>query len=81
MNMSKDNDRDMDLIMKAAQALGENFDAVQIFVSRHEPEVEKGTIRASAGVGNWYARVGQVGEWLMRHEEEVRAEAWNEEGR
>lgn len=51
--------------------LMEHFDAVQIFVSRYDGETgNTGSIHR--GKGNWYARVGQVGEWLSEADEEAR---------
>jgi hypothetical protein len=51
--------------------LMEHFDAVQIFVSRHDGETgNTGSIHR--GGGNWYARVGQVQEWLSEADEDVR---------
>jgi hypothetical protein len=38
------------------------FDAVQVFVTRDEPDQK--TLAFSTGAGNWYARYGQVVEWL-----------------
>jgi len=29
-------------------------------------------VHASAGVGNWYARYGQIREWVIRTEEETK---------
>lgn len=63
---------DMELIARHARELGEYFDSVQILVSRHEPEIEDGTINASYGVGNWYSRYGQVRDWLIKADEHIR---------
>lgn len=66
MTIPKDEgDNDVNLVYKAAQALGEQFDAVHIFASRDEPTTEKGTVRVDAGCGNWYARYGQISQWLL----------------
>jgi hypothetical protein len=53
-------------VREAAEALGEHFDAVIIFATRYESELASGTIRVSHGTGNWYARYGQVREWIVR---------------
>jgi hypothetical protein len=45
-----------------AADLMRHFDSVQIFVTRQEPC--KNTLAFSIGSGNWYARFGQVQEWL-----------------
>lgn len=59
-------------VKKAVHELGEQFDTVQVFVTSHQPAEAGGTIHASAGVGNWYARVGQVNEWLTIQNEETK---------
>lgn len=53
-----------DRVKNAAENLGEHFDSVQIFVTRHAPE-DEGTHRIAYGTGNWFARVGQVFTWLQ----------------
>lgn len=47
--------------------LMEFFDTVQIFVTRHVNN-ETGTIAAQYGDGNWYARRGQIGDWLVKQD-------------
>jgi hypothetical protein len=70
-------------LKKAIHDLGEHFESVQIFVSTHQPAEVGRTVHASAGVGNWYARYGQIREWIIRTEEEtkcsVRLECVNED--
>ena len=46
----------------AATRLMEHFDNVQIFVSKKANDGL--TYSCCFGSGNWFARVGQVGEWL-----------------
>lgn len=60
------------ILKKAVHDLGEHFDSVQIFVTIHQPAEVGGTMHAAAGVGNWYARFGQIREWLIRTEEDTR---------
>lgn len=64
-------DPDLERLRDAANALGEHFDTVQILVTRHE-EGETGTVNASWGTGNWFARFGQVREWVIKSEERSR---------
>jgi hypothetical protein len=45
----------------------EHFDTVQIFATRHV-DSETGTVGAQHGEGNWYARRGQVAEWLVKQD-------------
>lgn len=70
--MSERND-DLDRVKAACESLGEHFDSVQIFVTKHEPEVEDGTVNIAWSVGNWFTRYGQVREWLIKAEERTRA--------
>jgi hypothetical protein len=52
---------DKSVIDKCLGELMRHFDTAQVFVTRQEgPD----TVAASRGLGNWYARVGQVQEWL-----------------
>jgi len=42
----------------------EHFDTVQIFATRHLPDRNE-TTALDCGDGNYYARFGQVEQWLM----------------
>ncbi len=61
---------DLNLCRKATDALREHFDTVQIFVTRHEGT--DGTVNVAFGSGNWFARKGQVSEWLEKEDEATR---------
>ena len=52
--------------------LMEHFDSVQIMVTRHMPTELDGTVQISRGAGNWYARYGQVREFLIIEDERIR---------
>lgn len=67
-----DRDEDLERVKGAAESLGEHFDSVQIFVTRHEPSIEDGTINIAWSAGNWFTRYGQVREWLIKAEERSR---------
>jgi hypothetical protein len=58
-----ESDRLADVVEKAAKDLGEHFECVQVFASRHEGG-DVGTQYIDSGVGNHLAREGQVSEWL-----------------
>lgn len=60
-------DADFERVKKAVEDLGEFFDTVQIFTTRHL-EGDKGTVSYRFGGGNWHARYGQVREWLLIQE-------------
>lgn len=52
--------------------------SVQIFVSIHDSE--SGVTRhLSHGAGNWFAREGQVREWVLQNEERSRSEVQDED--
>jgi hypothetical protein len=65
-------------LKKAIHDLGEHFESVQIFVPTHQPAEVGRTVHASAGVGNWYARYGQIREWIIRTEEETKCSVKSE---
>lgn len=57
---------DLALAQQHLDALGEHFDTVQIFCSRHEAgESEGGTINVTVGSGNTFARYGQISLWIV----------------
>jgi hypothetical protein len=60
-------DEDLRILRNAAARLMEHFDTVHIFATRHIGS-DEGTIAAQHGEGNWYARRGQVGEWLVKQD-------------
>lgn len=66
---------DQDVLKKAFQLLSEHFDTVQIFTTRHEPVTESGTLEYSHGIGNYYARIGQIGMWVEKQKAENTSES------
>lgn len=68
----KDEEQDLDRVQKCLNELGEYFDSVQIFTTRYESETEGGTVNVAMGTGNWFARYGQVQDWIIKKEEETR---------
>ncbi len=69
--MNAQNQRDVEMIEAALGVLSEYFDCVTIFANRHEGD---GTEHLAAGRGNFYARIGQVKEWLIQEEHKSRLE-------
>lgn len=61
--------RSAELVRETARKLGENFDSVLILATSHDQE---GSIRFEFGVGNYYARIGQVREFIIQMDEEIR---------
>lgn len=72
MSPEEQREADIALLRQACDRLGESFDCVQIFASRHMPAELDGTRVVNYGSGNWYARYGQVKHWLIEHEEVCR---------
>lgn len=72
--MSTPKEDDLNRVQKALDDLGEFFDSVHIFCTRHEPGSEGGTVHVSRGCGNWYARFGQASEWVEKERELSREE-------
>lgn len=70
--MSSEREKDIELVKEHLQKLGEHFDSVHIFTSRHEPAIEEGTITLQMGIGNWFARYGQITEWTIKQDERAR---------
>lgn len=72
MNGQEEIDRqsaeDQAVLESHAAQLMERFDTVQIFATRHEPSRLNGTVEASIGQGNWFARWGQVRLWCEREQ-------------
>ena len=69
-------ERCLDLLRSQALQMMEHggFDAVQLFATKHDP-AGGGTIVLHYGEGNWYARYGQVKEWVVRREAEAQEES------
>ena len=65
MNQSEN---DIERVRRAVESLGEHFDTVQIFTTRHNPDGddESGTINVQWGSGNIDARYGQIAKWILR---------------
>ena len=71
--MSKDQP-EVEIVRRAVLSLGEHFDPVQIFVTRSEECGKQLTTNINLGSGNWFARYGQVKEWVVKEEEASRIE-------
>ncbi len=68
--MSSEGDSDIERLRKIANMLGEYYESVQIFVTRHDAaDGEIGTVAVDYGSGNLYARLGQARDWLDRQRE------------
>ena len=62
------------ILRQAADGLMEHFDTVQLLVTKHVPEDKDldGTVSLHIGRGNYYARFGQVIDWLTKQDEYTR---------
>jgi hypothetical protein len=56
-------DLDIRRIDDAVAVLSEHYDTVQIFVTRYDSQSGE-TMNLESGTGNWFARRGQVDDWL-----------------
>lgn len=70
---------DLALVKLHVSQLGEHFDNVQIFVNRHMPSELDGTRSFNYGSGNWFARYGQITEWLKYENGRIEATAFKNE--
>lgn len=71
---------DMEALDKAADALAERFPSVQIFVHRErKASVKSHNLQTciSVGRGDWYARYGQIREWMIEIEESIKAKHYD----
>lgn len=71
---------DMERLKTTVENLAEHFDTVHIFVTRVSDEEvdEGGTVNACFGTGNWFARSGQIKEWVLKQDERARKEVREE---
>lgn len=72
MNAGEEKDADIERVMAALETLGEHFDHVHIFTQRDSGDHNTATV--SLGSGGWYARYGQIREWLVKEEYRMRCE-------
>lgn len=63
----------MIVLKRHAAQLMEHFDSVQIFATRHLGD--QGTVHATYGAGNWFARFGHVNTWVEKEREGFRVDA------
>ena len=78
MTTQEEHERDLARVEQAVAGLGEFFDSVQVFVSKHTnpgEDEDQATFTAHRGCGNWCTRYGQVREWLLYEDERIRASA------
>ena len=60
-------DMDMERIKDAIDRLAAHFGSIQVFATK--PGTNGGTLSFHEGHGNWFARYGQVKEWVTKEEE------------
>lgn len=72
MDPAEQRKSDMEFVERHVEALGERFDSVQIFVTRHEAGEHNGTININLGAGNYFTRWGHVDDWCVRQREQAR---------
>jgi hypothetical protein len=77
--VSDSREKDMAMLQKHCEQLGEHFDSVQIFVTRLESGELNGTVNINYGAGNWFTRYGQVNHWLVKSSEQARIDVRKDE--
>lgn len=65
------------LVDRCIALLREHCDSVHIFCTRYDSE-SGDTASVNKGDGNWFARLGQVEEWVEKKREETRQEVRDE---
>jgi len=70
-------ERDGRILDRVRAGLAEHFDTVVIMVTRYRQDGV--TVAADRASGNWYARMGQVREWLLKTDEQSRREVHAED--
>lgn len=58
-------DENLAVVKRHVAMLMEHFDSVQVFATKSNDEDET-TFSVNYGSGNWYARYGQVQEWMVQ---------------
>lgn len=68
-------DVDVERLRDACDRLAAHFETVQIFATRANKGGEDGsTLMFNQGSGNYFARYGQVKDWIIREEEVSRSQ-------
>lgn len=57
-------EKKLELIRNQAKILSPSFDTVMIFATKYDPETGD-TSQFNFGIGNWFARYGQVKDWII----------------
>lgn len=74
-DLTPEHEADLERIKRSVATLGEFFDTVQVFCTKSIGEDAGNTTSFHTGSGNWFARYGQVREWLIKKDEQAREEA------
>lgn len=59
---------DLERVKEAVRVLGEHFDTVQIFVTTYNGDNDGTTRNINTGTGNWFARYGQILDFIKIQE-------------
>ena len=69
---SEQSSEDIRILTSHVNSLMEHFDTVEILVTRNAEAKLSGTVYLNRGAGNWFARYGQMREWVTCEEEHMR---------
>lgn len=64
-------ENDMNILQSVVARLSEHFDTVQVFTTKRSNSSD-GTENCQWGSGNWFARYGQVKQWVIKQDEDFR---------
>lgn len=67
-------EQEAQIVNNACYKLGEHFDSVRIFVTKH-CGASTNTFCYTTGLGNFYSQIGQINEWKAIQDQTARENA------
>jgi hypothetical protein len=71
--MNPQSEQDLERVQIAVNGLAEHFDTIEVFCTRHEGGMVDGTVNIHWGAGNYFARYGQIKQWMVSEDEDTRS--------
>jgi predicted CoA-binding protein len=72
--MDADHEEKQELIQSLIESITDRFDTIQVFTTSHNRETGE-TTYIGMGTGNFYARIGQIKEWLQLQKDIINQKA------
>jgi hypothetical protein len=72
--MDAEHQEKSELIQSLIESIEDRFNTIQVFTTSHDPATGE-TTYIGMGTGNFYARIGQIDEWLRMQKEIVSEKA------